>query len=143
MGDRLLVAKCRKPGFIQQLCQQCKCVPCGCIRLIGISRRWRWTTHLPGGMPDGGPWSTVGNFLWQHDAHAPIFELTWGILGSQKLKHIQVTLLLTLPGCFTWFYGEDTKHFTILSNFICAMLHCITGQLQSNTFLVRQVKMIK
>ena len=33
-------------------------VPRGCSRLISISRRLGWARHLPGGWPDGGPWST-------------------------------------------------------------------------------------
>ena len=37
-------------------------VPHCCSRLIGISRRWGWARHLPGGWPDGGPWSTGGKW---------------------------------------------------------------------------------
>ena len=34
----------------------------GCSRLISTSRRWGWARHLPGGWPDGGPWSTGGKW---------------------------------------------------------------------------------
>ena len=37
-------------------------VPRGCSRLIGISRRWGWARHLPGGWPDRGSWSTCGKW---------------------------------------------------------------------------------
>ena len=37
--------------------------PHGCSRLIGISRRRGWARHLPGGRPDGGPWSTGGKWM--------------------------------------------------------------------------------
>ena len=49
-------------------------VPRGCSRLTGISRRWGWAWHLPGGWPDGGPWSTSGKWMQQRAvlAHAPI-----------------------------------------------------------------------
>ena len=54
-------------------------VPHGCSRLIGISRRWGWTRHLPGGWPDGGPWSTGGKWTQRRAAlaHAPIPDLTF------------------------------------------------------------------
>ena len=52
-------------------------VPRGCSRLTGISRRWGWAWHLPGGRPDGGPWSTGGKWTQRRAvlAHAPIPDL--------------------------------------------------------------------
>ena len=49
-----------------------------CSRLIGISRRWEWARHLPGGWPDGGPWITGGKWTQRRaaPAHAPIPDLT-------------------------------------------------------------------
>ena len=48
--------------------------PRGCSRLIDISRIWGRATHLPGGWPDGGPWSTDGKWMQRRaaPAHAPI-----------------------------------------------------------------------
>ena len=43
--------------------QQADHVPRGCSRLIGILRRWGWARNLPGGWPEGGPWSTGGNWM--------------------------------------------------------------------------------
>ena len=53
-------------------------VPRGCSRLIGISRRWGWARQLPGGWPDGDPWSTNGKWTQRRAAlaHAPIPDLT-------------------------------------------------------------------
>ena len=52
-------------------------VPRGCSRLIGISR-WIWVRHLPGGWPDGGPWSTGVKWTQRRAAlaHVPIPDLT-------------------------------------------------------------------
>ena len=65
-------------------------VPRGCRRLVSISRRWGWARCLPGGRPDGGPWSTDGKWTQQcaAPAHAPICDPTWiprtGELDSKR-----------------------------------------------------------
>ena len=48
------------------------------VRPISISRRWGRASHLPGGWPDRGPWSTGGKWTLRRAApvHAPIPELT-------------------------------------------------------------------
>ena len=53
-------------------------MPFGCSRLIGLSRRWGWARHLPGGWPDRGPWSSDGKWTQRRTApaHAPITFLT-------------------------------------------------------------------
>ena len=72
-------------------------VPRDCSRLIGISRRWGWARHLPGGWPDGGPWSTGGKWTQRRAAlaHAPIPDLTMDALIRNicgKSKIIQVVI---------------------------------------------------
>ena len=62
-------------------------VPRGCSRLINISRRWGWARHMPGGWPDGGPWSTGRKRTQQHAApsHAPTPDLTL----RSNIRHFQ------------------------------------------------------
>ena len=78
-------------------------VPRGCRRLIGISRRWGWARHLPGGWPDGGPWSTGGKWMQRLAAlaHTPIPDLTWLNSPNPCFPPIFTLLFLFTPICET------------------------------------------
>ena len=52
-------------------------------QVIGISRRWGWARHLPGGWPDRGHWSTSGK--WKQRRTAPIFDMLPYLTGPNGI----------------------------------------------------------
>ena len=76
-------------------------VPRGCSSLIGISRRWGWARHLPGGWLTEGPWSTGGKWTQRRSApaHAPIpiglvrFENAQIKVMAFKATHVRVEVM--------------------------------------------------
>ena len=78
-------------------------VPRGCSRLLGISRRWGWARHLPGGWPDGGHCSTGGIWTQRRTAlaHDPIPDLTWSDMWFQR-KHYWIFSSIQYGHQTTW-----------------------------------------
>uniref|UniRef100_A0A8C4NBI0 Lectin, mannose binding 2 like n=1 Tax=Eptatretus burgeri TaxID=7764 RepID=A0A8C4NBI0_EPTBU len=49
----------------------------GHSRLMGNSRRWGWTRYLPGGWPDGGPWTPCHPVKWS--TYGDTLTLSFGL----------------------------------------------------------------
>ena len=95
-------------------------VPRDCSMLNGISKRRRWARHLPGGWPDGGPWSSSENWMQRRAApvHAPTPHLRVRGRWTESCRHvISVTLALHLhqrssscwTACGMWNCWKDVQ----------------------------------
>ena len=106
-------------------------IPHGCSSLIGISRRWGWARHLPGGWPDGGSWSTGRKWTqWRSVlAHAPY--LTWADLMTAILGNALPILFESDIGNGCKTMSLNWRHYWVHLTRFCFSSAALEGKLRS------------